>query len=317
LSLDSARILDRRRARPRSARPGLASGLRLPEAATGLALVLPAVLLLLALTLYPVAYGAWISAFNKHSFFPQQTFVGFGNYTYVLGDPVFWTSVRLGTVYALSSIALQIALGVIAALVVNEAFPGRNLVRSILIFPYVIPTVVAVILWKWLLDSQLGLVNYLLADVGLIDQPISWMSKDWIMTSLIIVSVWQFFPFVVLGVLARLQAIPNELYEAAAMDGANAFQRFLHVTLPQLKAVLFVIVLLRSIWMFTKFDTPWLMILGGGAEIYIRTLPVYTYQRTFAYYEAGIGSAMAVLMFLMLVVATAIYFRIFSREEAL
>jgi multiple sugar transport system permease protein len=129
--------------------------------------------------------------------------------------------------------------------------------------------------------------------------------------------VWQFFPFVVLGVLARLQAIPNELYEAAAMDGANAFQRFVHVTLPQLKAVLFVIVLLRSIWMFTKFDTPWLMILGGGAEIYIRTLPVYTYQRTFAYYEAGIGSAMAVLMFLMLVVATAIYFRIFSREEAL
>jgi len=283
----------------------------------GMLLVAPAVLLLMTLTLYPVLYGAWISVFNKHSFFAEQTFVGLGNYAYVLTDAQFWNSVRLGSIYALSSIILQIALGVTAALVVNEAFPGRNLVRSILIFPYVVPTVLAVILWKWLLNSQFGLVNYLLEDAGLISQPISWMGKDWIMTSLILVSVWQFFPFVMLAVLARLQSIPHELHEAAAIDGANALQRFVHVTLPQLKSVLFVVILLRSIWMFTKFDTPWLMILGGGAETYIRTLPVYTYQRTFAYYEAGIGSAMAVLMFLMLVVITAIYFRLFKREEGL
>jgi multiple sugar transport system permease protein len=291
--------------------------LRLSEQATGLLLVLPAVLLLLALTIYPVVYGAWISTFNKHSFFPEQTFVGLGNYTYVLTDPEFWNSVRLGATYAVASIVLQIGLGVAAALVVNETFPGRNIVRSILIFPYVIPTVVAVILWKWLLNSQFGLINYLLEDAGLIDRPISWMGKDWIMVSLVLVSVWQFFPFVVLGVLARLQSIPGELYEAAAIDGANALQRFVHVTLPQLQAVLFIVILFRSIWMFTKFDTPWLMILGGGAETYIRTLPVYTYQRTFAYYEAGIGAAMAVLMFLMLAVATAIYFRLFRHEEAL
>ena len=283
----------------------------------GLLLVAPAVLLLCALTLYPVLYGAWISTFNKHSFFPEQTFVGLRNYAYVLSDPQFWESVRLGSIYALSSIALQIVLGVAAALAVNHSFPGRNIVRSILIFPYVVPTVLAVIVWKWLLNSQFGLVNYMLEDAGLIDQPISWMGKDWIMTSLIIVSVWQFFPFVMLAVLARLQSIPTELHEAAAIDGANAFQRFIHITLPQLSSVLFVVILLRSIWMFTKFDTPWLMILGGGAETYIRTLPVYTYQRTFAFYEAGVGSAMAVLMFLMLVVITAIYFRLFKREEAL
>jgi multiple sugar transport system permease protein len=280
-------------------------------------LVLPAVLLLFALTLYPVIYGVWISTFNKHSFFPEQTFVGLRNYAYVLSDPEFWNSVRLGAIYALSSIVLQVGLGVAAALVVNETFPGRNIVRAILVFPYVIPTVVAVILWKWLLNSQFGLINYLLEDAALIDRPISWMGKDRIMVSLILVSVWQFFPFVVLGVLARLQSIPNELYEAAAIDGANAVQRFMHVTLPQLQAVLFIVILLRSIWMFTKFDTPWLMILGGGAEPYIRTLPVYTYQRTFAYYEAGIGATMAVLMFLLLAAMTAIYFRLFKRDEAL
>ena len=143
------------------------------------------------------------------------------------------------------------------------------------------------------------------------------MGRDWIMVSLILVSVWQFFPFVLLAVLARLQTIAPDLYEAAKVDGANAFYRFIHITLPQLASVLFVVVLLRSIWMFTKFDTPWLMIQGGGAEPYIRTLPIYTYQRTFAYYEAGRGSAMAVLMFLMLVAAAALYFHLWRREEQL
>jgi multiple sugar transport system permease protein len=280
-------------------------------ARTGVLLVLPALLLLGALTLYPVAYGIWISFFNKHSFFPEQNFVGLGNYLAVFADEEFWRSLRLGLVYSLSSIALQLALGVGAALLLNEAFAGRGLVRAVAIFPYVVPTVVAVIIWKWLLNSQFGLVNHLLG------VPVSWMGRDWIMLSLILVSVWQFFPFVLLAVLARLQTIPSELYEAAKVDGADAFSRFLHVTLPQLASVLFVVVLLRSIWMFTKFDTPWLMIQGGGAETYIRTLPIYTYLRTFAYYEAGRGAAMAVLMFLMLVAAAALYFHFWRREEHL
>jgi multiple sugar transport system permease protein len=280
-------------------------------ARTGVLLVLPALALLCALTLYPVAYGVWISFFNKHSFFPEQSFVGLANYAAVFADEEFWRSLRLGLVYSLSTIALQLALGVGAALLLNEAFTGRSLVRAVAIFPYVVPTVVAVIIWKWLLNSQFGLVNHLLG------VPISWMGRDWIMVSLILVSVWQFFPFVLLAVLARLQTIPPELYEAAKVDGAGAFARFVHVTLPQLAGVLFVVVLLRSIWMFTKFDTPWLMIQGGGAETYIRTLPIYTYLRTFGYYEAGRGSAMAVLMFLMLAAAAALYFRYWRREGEL
>jgi multiple sugar transport system permease protein len=290
---------------------------RVPEPVLGVLLLLPALLLLASLTLYPVLYGVWISFFNKHSFFPQQTFVGLSNYAAIVADPEFWASVRRGAVYSLTTIVLQVALGMGAALLLNERFPGRDILRAIVIFPYVVPTVVAVIVWKWLLDSQFGLINYLLQSTGIAGQPISWMGRDWIMTSLILVSVWQFFPFVVIGVLARLQTIPRELYEAATVDGATALQRFRYVTLPQLKSVLFVIVLLRSIWMFTKFDTPWLMIQGGGAETYIRTLPVYTYLRTFAYYEAGLGSAMAVIMFLMLAAATAVYFRLWRRDETL
>jgi multiple sugar transport system permease protein len=285
--------------------------MRRNPARTGVLLVLPALALLCALTVYPVAYGIWISFFNKHSFFPEQTFIGLANYVAVFGDEEFWRSLELGLIYALTTIALQLVLGVGAALLLNEAFAGRALVRAVAIFPYVIPTVVAVIVWKWLLNSQFGLVNHF------IGAPISWMGRDWIMVSLVIVSVWQFFPFVLLAVLARLQTIPQDLYDAAKVDGANALHRFIHITMPQLASVLFVVVLLRSIWMFTKFDTPWLMIQGGGAETYIRTLPVYTYIRTFGYYEAGRGSAMAVLMFLMLVGAAALYFRLWRREEHL
>jgi multiple sugar transport system permease protein len=283
----------------------------------GFVLMLPALLLLGCLTIYPVAYGIWISFFNKHSLFPRQQFVGLGNYLYLLHDPDFWASLWNGTVYAVVTIVLQVALGVATALVLHESFRGRNLVRGLVLFPYMIPTVVAVILWKWLLNNQFGLINYVLVELGLIGQPISWMGRNYIMVSLIFISVWQFFPFVVLAVLARLQTIPEELYDAAKVDGASALRRFVHVTLPQLRNVLFVIVLLRSIWMFTKFDTVWLITQGGGAEKYIRTLPVYAYLRTFNFYQAGMGAAIAVVMFLILVAATVVYFNVYRRDETL
>jgi len=280
----------------------------------GIILIAPSVFLICALLVYPVLYGVWLSFFKKHSFFPEQKFTGLANYIYLMRDSDFWMSVWYGTVYSVSTIFLQIVIGVIAALILNEAFRGRNLVRGVVLFPYMIPTVVAIILWKWLLNTQFGLVNYLLLAIGIIEDPLSWMGKDYIMTSLIIISVWEFFPFVVLSVLARLQTIPPALYEAAKVDGAGALSRFIHVTLPQLRNVLFVVILLRSIWMFTKFDTVWLLTQGGGAEKYVRTLPVYAYMRTFMYYQAGLGSTLAVIMFGILIASTTVYFKMFRSE---
>jgi multiple sugar transport system permease protein len=135
------------------------------------------------------------------------------------------------------------------------------------------------------------------------------------MFSVVLMSIWQFFPFVLLTILARLQTIPEKLYEAAKVDGASAFKRFIHITLPQIRGILFVVILLRSIWMFTKFDTVWLMGEGAGAGRFIRTLPVYAYMRTLTYYQAGLGAALAVIMFFILVICTIVYFRMF-REEA-
>jgi len=281
---------------------------------TGLLTIAPGLVLILALTVYPVGYSVWLSLLEKHSFFPEQRFIGLDNYIYLWSDPEFWQSLWYGVVYSVWTITLQILLGVSAALILNEAFLGRNLARGIVLFPYMIPTIVAIILWKWLLNDTYGLLNYALMTLGIIRDPISWLGADHIMLSLIVVSVWQFFPFVLLAVLARLQTIPPELYEAAEVDGASAVRRFVHVTLPHIRGILFVVILLRSIWMFTKFDTVWLMGEGAGAGRFIRTLPVYAYMRTLTYYQAGLGAALAVAMFGMLMVSTVVYFRLFRRE---
>src|SRR5262245_19750232 len=235
---------------------------------------------------------------------PVQSFVGLRHYVYFAQDPEFWSSVRYGVIYTVSTLVLQLVLGVAAALLLNEAFLGRNLLRGVVLFPYMIPTIVAVILWKWLLNDSYGLVNYLLVNAGAVRTPVAWLGPDYIMASLIVTSVWQFFPFVVVTYLARLQTIAPELYEAATVDGASAWRRFVHVTLPQTASVLFVIVLLRSIWMFTKFDTVWLLAGDGGVSRYVRTLPVYAYARSFTYLQAGMGATLAVIMFVMLIVAT-------------
>ena len=137
----------------------------------GWLLLLPALALLLALTLYPVLYGAWLIAVRQALVLPGAELGGLRQLLYILQDGEFWASVWRGTVYAGTTIVLQIVLGLAAALVLNEMFPGRNLLRAIVIFPYVMPTVVAVILWKWLLNSQFGLINYMLEDAGLIDRP--------------------------------------------------------------------------------------------------------------------------------------------------
>ena len=286
------------------------------HALTGWLLLAPSLLLLGGLVVFPILYNVWLSLFDKHAFMPVQRFVGLQHYLYFARDPEFWSSVRYGVIYAGSTLVLQLLLGVSAALLLNEAFGGRNLLRGIVLFPYMIPTIVAVILWKWLLNDSYGLVNHWLVTAHLVAAPVAWLGKDHIMTSLVIASVWQFFPFVVVTYLARLQTIAPELYEAAKVDGAGAWRRFVHVTLPQTRNVLFVIVLLRSIFMFTKFDTVWLMAGEGGVSRYVRTLPVYAYARSFTYLQAGMGAALAVLMFLMLLAVTAVYFRVLRDEEA-
>jgi multiple sugar transport system permease protein len=293
--------------------PGRAARRR-RQAWTGIGLLLPSAALVLAFTIFPVAYNVWLGFYAKHSLRATSTWVGLGNYAQILTDADFWRSVWLGTFYAVASTALQIMAGVAGALILHRRFPGCDFLRGVALFPYMIPTVIAVFVWRWLMNDLYGVVPYVLDALHVPFMPAAWLAHSTIMLVLIILSVWTFFPFVLVNVLARLQTIPPELYDAARVDGASVLRQFAHVTLPQLRNVLLIVLLLRGIWMFTKFDVPWLLGFGGGAGEAIRTLPVFTYQRSFTYYQAGMGAALSNVMLALLLMVVTIYFVAFPPE---
>jgi multiple sugar transport system permease protein len=290
-----------------------AAGRRIREAWIGLGLLLPSAALVLAFTLFPVGYNVWLGFYAKHSLRPTRTWVGLENYGLILSDAEFWRSVYLATVYAVGSTGLQIVVGVAGALILHRRFRGCDFLRGVALFPYMIPTVIAVFVWRWLVNDLYGVLPYTVAALG-IPAPAAWLTHSTIMWVLIVLSVWTFFPFVLVNVLARLQTIPPELYDAARVDGASALRQFVHVTLPQLRNVLLIVLLLRGIWMFTKFDVPWLLGFGAGVGEAIRTLPVLTYQRSFTYYQAGMGAALSNVMFALLLMGVTVYFVAFPPE---
>ncbi|MCG8694744.1 MAG: sugar ABC transporter permease [Minwuiales bacterium] len=293
-------------------------GRRIPEQYWGYVLLAPAVLLVLGLILYPVAYSFWLSFHSKHAFLPIETFIGFENYIELFTNSEdFWRSIELGAIYAFGSVGLQLIVGVSAALLLNQTFVGRTFIRGVTLFPYMVPTVVVVILFRWLFNDAYGFFPYALDLLGLDRDAFLWMEPEHVMLTVILISTWTFFPFVVIGTLARLQTIDPELYAAAKVDGAGVFRRFIHVTLPQISSVLFVIVLLRFIFMFTKFDVIWLLTGASGLGYFVRTLPIYTFVVTFNQLQVGAGAALSVIMFMLLAGFAYVYFKLFRREENL
>jgi multiple sugar transport system permease protein len=199
--------------------------------------------------------------------------------------------------------------GTALALMLNQRFRGRFLARGLLLFPYVIPSIVAVITWGWMFNDIYGIINHLLLKSGIVSKPIIISaSKVGAMIAVILVGTWRFFPFVTISVIARLQTIQPELYAAAKVDGASVLQRFRYITLPELRGILFIVILLRGVWMFNEFDTIYLFTRGGplGAT---RNLPLFTYMTAFERYNMGAGCAVAVISFLFLIGAYTVYSR--------
>jgi multiple sugar transport system permease protein len=291
---------------------------KIPEHYWGYILLAPAMLLVLGLILYPVLYSFWLSFHSKHAYLPITNYIGFENYRRLFFESEdFWRSIELGAIYAFGSVGLQLILGVSAALLLNQAFYGRTFIRGVTLFPYMVPTVVVVILFRWLFNDQFGFFPYMMDLLGLDREVFLWMSPEFVMLTVVLISSWTFFPFVVIGTLARLQTIDPELYAAAKVDGAGVIRRFIHITLPQISAVLFVIVLLRFIFMFTKFDVIWLLTGASGLGYFVRTLPIYTFVVTFNQLQVGAGAALSVIMFLILAAFALLYFKLFKRDDGL
>lgn len=273
----------------------------------GALLIAPTVLVFCAVIVYPLVSAIYLGLFSIYTPTMEGEWVGLDNYRRLLASGEFWRSLANNLIWTAGTLTLQIVFGILVALMLHRNLVFRALARSLVLFPYFLSTVVAVLVWRWLFNDLYGVLNHLLLWAGIVDLPVDWLgSMPNAMISLIFVGAWKYFPFVVIAVLARLQAIPDELYEAASIDGAGAWARFTDVTLPQLRDVLIVVVLLRTIWDFKEFDLIFLLT-GGGPIIGTQTLPLMVYKEAFALNQMGGASAAAVLMMLIMLLFMSLY----------
>lgn len=275
----------------------------------GAVLIAPTVLVFCAVIVYPLVSAIYLSVFSIYTPTMEGEWIGLDNYRRLLGSGEFWRSLGNNAIWTAGTLALQLVFGILVALMLHQNMLFRSLARSLVLFPYFLSTVVAVLVWRWLFNDLYGVLNHMLMWSGVIDMPVDWLgTMPNAMVSLIFVGAWKYFPFVVIAVLARLQSIPDELYEAARVDGAGPVARFRDITLPQLKEVLIVVVLLRTIWDFKEFDLIYLLT-GGGPVIATQTLPLLVYKEAFALNQMGGASAVAVLMMLVMLVFMTAYLK--------
>ncbi len=293
----------------------------IPDRWLGLVLLAPSAVVFLLLLIYPLLYGIWTS-FHSVDILDLASgggsFVGFDNYLWLLQNAQFWHALKTSTLYAGIVVTLQIVLGTAVALLLHQSFKGRAFVRGLVLFPYMMPVVAVILVWMLLYNALFGAINYILFSLGLISRidAIAWLSQpDSAFAGVVLVSLWKYFPFVVVIVLARLQVIPQDLYEAARIDGAGAWSRFVDITLREIKDVLIVIALLRTIFMFNNFEVVFLLTHGGPMQATL-TLPILVYETALDGDRAfGRGSAIAVVMFGLLMMTMMVYFRFLRRED--
>lgn len=278
-------------------------------------LLIPLVLTLFILLAYPIASAIWITLQDK-TIGMVGRFVGLQNYRELLfNDPFFWQVVRNGFIFTIGSVLLKLIVGMIMALVLNQPLRWRGLWRGLLLMPWVAPTVVTALSWRWILDLT-GVLNLMLRDLGLMKTSIPWLAQyGTALLSLILVNTWRGFPFFGITLLAGMQAIPQELYEAAEMDGASVWQRFLYVTLPSLRTVILVVTILSVIWTFNDFSIVWLLT-GGGPGHATDVFATYTYKLGFVTSRLGYGQTVSVILAPVLIVIIMILSPLMLRGES-
>lgn len=280
--------------------------------------VLPAVLVVAATTGYPLFYNLQLSTYDA----PLTKFlngditaVGLANYAEQLQSPVMWRALGTSLIYTTATIVLMFVGGLALAMFFNRQFPGRNLLRAALFLPYVLPSVVAANVWRWLLDGTFGLLNHLLSVLHLIDEPVFWLGRPGTaLIAVILATGWTMIPFAMLLLVAGLQSVPADVLEAAELDGASPAQRFFRITLPLLLPVALVVALLGFIYTFKTFDTIFIMTKGGPGDA-TTTLPILAYNSAFVNFDLGQGAALNTLLLVIPVVLALIYFRAVGREQ--
>jgi len=287
-------------------------------------LISPTALIVLGIVIFPAFFSVWVSfhdvgLHNLNDVF-HAPFVGWENYQKVFNDFAFkfqgmqsWGAAVTSIVYSFAGTILTLAVGLAAALLLNRPFRGRGLTRAIFLFPYVAPVVSVAFVWRWILDPRpSGVLNDILMRLNFIDLPKAYLATRGLALLIVIFfEAWRYFPFAMLMILARLQAIDSTLYEAADVDGANVFEKFWYITLPELRYVVGAIFLLRLMWTFNKFDDIFLLTGGGFGT---KVLPVLTYEFSFRLFDFGRGAATAMILLVILVIFIAFYIAIVMRN---
>ena len=255
--------------------------------------VSPASLTILILVVYPILYGIYISFFDTN-LVNKWKFVGLRYYLQALTDASFLHSLEKTMIFTVAVVAGHFVLGFIFASVLNMNIRFRTIFRGILILPWLFPDVVIAYLFKWILNTQGGIVNELLLHIGLISEPVGWLSTSaTAFPCVILVSIWKGYPLVMVQILAGIQTISTDMYEAAEIDGANMWQRFRYITLPALKPILTTILILDTVWVFKQFTMIWLMTSGGpGSTTMVSAIEIY--KNAFSYFKYGLASAQSV-----------------------
>ena len=278
------------------------------EATTPWVLLAPALAISSLIVLFPAAQTIWMSIHDVVLFRPRtRPFVGLANYLTALADPVFWQSLGTSLIWVVAAVGLQFLLGLGAALLLNRQFRWRGLARALVVVPWALPSVIIGLIWTWMLDFNLGLINAVGVRLGLLEHPVAWLSQPGTaLAAVILAVVWQGFPFFAVTLLAGLQAIPAELYEAASLDGAGGFAKFRHVTLPGIAGVMITALLLRMIWVANSLDLI-LVMTGGGPGTATQTLPLHAFLTAWSGGNYGQGSALAVILTLLLLSVVIVY----------
>jgi len=281
--------------------------------------LLPASVLIASFVVFPVATVFYYSLQQYDVTRPYLNgFVGLDNFRQVLtSDDVFRTSLAVSVKWVGSEVVGQLVLGMILALVLNSAFRGRGLARSLLFSPWAVSGVVVTTMWKLLYNPFTGMLDTVLTRVGLIHAPIQWLSDlDTVFGAVVAAELWRGVPFFAIVLLAALQGIPTDLYEAAAVDGAGRWQAFTRVTLPLLKDAIILATLLRGVWEFNNVDLIYTMTAGGPGDL-TTTLPLYVVNQAIRYHNFGYGSALSVVAFAVLLLFAVLYLRLgrFGRDD--
>jgi multiple sugar transport system permease protein/N,N'-diacetylchitobiose transport system permease protein len=285
-----------------------------PEWLIAAAFITPAAITILLVVLVPLVRAAWMSLFDISLVRPgQEPFVGLGNYTDQLTNPDFWASVFRALYFTLVSTMLELTLGLALALLMDQPLRGRWILRTLIILPWALPTVVNALMWRWIDNAEYGALNALLTQLHLISDYQVWLSDpDRAMWMVIIADVWKMTPLVAILLLAGLQSVDRELLEAAQVDGASAFQAFFRVLMPLIAPVVLVVLVLRTMEAFKVFDLIWIMT-GGGPANATQTVAIYAYQTAYQGFDFGSGAALGYLIAMIIMFMAAIYLRLLGR----